>query len=489
MKNVDIARETFDPRMDYSSVVKQQGRVELEADWNEQVAITLHMLRTMMTDLVGPHAGPKGHCGFRVLVNDGSARTGLDGDTQRLRQQCGPGDFVLRRGRYYVDGLACECRHPFLFTEQPYHRQDPLPPSAKHCYLVYLDAWEREVTALQDERLREIALCGADTAARTQVVWAVRAVELSKDGGHNQGPAAMSPEWPVLLDQFQPLHRGAMRARTRPAEDEPKIDATGSEAGTYRGLENQLYRIEIHRGGKASPGLATFKWSRENGNVAFPVDQVVYDTPHTVVCTLAAMGRDDASALEVGNWVEFDDFGEPHHGLTGTLLRVSELDTANRVVRLVRPVHLDRPVPELVRIECGDGRPVVLRRWDQVGGEMRRGRTPLVDGAVPLEEGLWIDIEDGIQMQFAPSDADRAHHYRSGDYWLVPARVATADVEWPRHDDEAEARTPRGVRHHYAPLAMVDVTDQHTLLLGSMVRQFGYAPLPGFGMVLTREGD
>ena len=44
--------------------------------------------------------------------------------------------------------------------------------------------------------------------------------------------------------------------------------------------------------------------------------------------------------------------------------------------------------------------------------------------------------------------------YRTGDYWLIPARTATGDVEWPRNDKkEPIAVEPHGVEHHYAPLA------------------------------------
>ena len=41
----DFARVTFDPSRHYSQVFQQQGRVLLEADWNEQAHIQLHLLR------------------------------------------------------------------------------------------------------------------------------------------------------------------------------------------------------------------------------------------------------------------------------------------------------------------------------------------------------------------------------------------------------------------------------------------------------------
>ena len=66
---------------------------------------------------------------------------------------------------------------------------------------------------------------------------------------------------------------------------------------------------------------------------------------------------------------------------------------------------------------------------------------------------VWLDLEDGIQIQF------QAGVYRAGDYWLIPARTATGDVEWPAmptDPDKPDAVLPHGVRHHFAPLAYLE---------------------------------
>ena len=41
----DISRNTFDPAKHFSRVIMQQGRVQLDADWNEQADILLHSIR------------------------------------------------------------------------------------------------------------------------------------------------------------------------------------------------------------------------------------------------------------------------------------------------------------------------------------------------------------------------------------------------------------------------------------------------------------
>jgi hypothetical protein len=90
----------------------------------------------------------------------------------------------------------------------------------------------------------------------------------------------------------------------------------------------------------------------------------------------------------------------------------------------------------------------------------------LKEGAVPVVEGSgdddfdWITLEDGVQIQFPPASAGGAGQppaYRTGDYWLIPARVATGDVEWPGTPAHPLARPPHGVEHAFAPLAIVSI--------------------------------
>jgi hypothetical protein len=67
------------------------------------------------------------------------------------------------------------------------------------------------------------------------------------------------------------------------------------------------------------------------------------------------------------------------------------------------------------------------------------------------EEDGWLDLENGVQIQFQHGGA-----YTPGDYWLIPARVASGDIEWPRNVREPAALPPTGVDYAYAPLAVID---------------------------------
>ncbi|HTJ27966.1 MAG TPA: DUF6519 domain-containing protein [Candidatus Limnocylindria bacterium] len=73
----DLSRVTFDGAR-YSRVVAQQGRVQLDADWNEQQAILEYRLRTALSDLFGHGAllglavAPESRAGFALHVHQGA---------------------------------------------------------------------------------------------------------------------------------------------------------------------------------------------------------------------------------------------------------------------------------------------------------------------------------------------------------------------------------------------------------------------------------
>ncbi|MFE7317352.1 DUF6519 domain-containing protein [Streptomyces sp. NPDC057555] len=465
--HADLSRITYRPERHYSAVVAQQGRVQLDADANEQTAIQLFQARTLAADLIGPHGGPHGTTGFHVELRGGPHE--LD-------------DLVIGGGRYYVDGILCDATRPrpgtpvptapaaregeadpaqadapadpaadenWTYWNQPDGFRDPERPGdrlpSQFPYLVYLKVWERLVTAAEDPALREVALGAAlpDTAARTKVVWQVLplpASELQLDG---ENPPVQDIR--TAFDDW--AHRAAapacrLAARSeRPGhgDDDPCLVAPEAR---YRGPENQLYRVEVHEGGTAQD--ATFKWSRENGSATFPVDAL-----DGTWVELASLGGDDKLSLQVGDRVECVDTAYSSRGEAAPLLRVEEVDLPGRRVRLS-----DEPAPGVGR------RPELhpfLRRWDhQEPGHhrtVRRGERAgqLRHGAVPVEEGGWLPLEDGVEVYFEAGGT-----YRTGDFWLVPARTATGGVEWPTDPARRPLlQHPLGIAVHYAPLAWV----------------------------------
>ncbi|HYD82103.1 MAG TPA: DUF6519 domain-containing protein [Paucimonas sp.] len=457
----DFTRDTFDPFQHYTRVLMQQGRVQLDADWNEQAALAQHYLQALAADLIGRHGGPKERAGFAVLTNANGLtdRWGRPLDQARidaLNAELAAGGFIIGGGRYYVTGLLCESDEPTAYSAQAGYPFDAATALDKlrdvnDTFLIYLDVWERHVSFVEAEGLRETALGGPDTATRAQRVCQVK-VMLPVDG------AALSA---ASLDSLPRIGKASMRARAKQPEMQADACIVSPQA-RFRGAENQLYRIEIHRGGSAraadaSAGGATFKWSRENGSVIFPVlDIGDGDEAGTTIVTLAALGRDDVLGLRIGDRVELVDDDYTLQQRADPLLKVRAIDRDElQVVLEGIPAHPVSDDPE---------RHPLLRRWDHDGDPGQ----DTDDGALLVRQSNadWIDLEDGVQIQF-PATYNGQDAYRSGDYWLVPARAATMDVDWPQHKEAAgwvpSALPPRGVAHDYAPLALAAINAQGRL--------------------------
>src|SRR5258708_663409 len=90
----DVTRDTFYGFKHFSRVLMQQGRVHLDADWNEQTSILLRYLQALAADLIGPHGGPDPDGAFS------SFKITMDAAV--------PNDFIIGSGHYYVDGILCE---------------------------------------------------------------------------------------------------------------------------------------------------------------------------------------------------------------------------------------------------------------------------------------------------------------------------------------------------------------------------------------------
>ncbi|MFD0635991.1 DUF6519 domain-containing protein [Catenulispora yoronensis] len=236
------------------------------------------------------------------------------------------------------------------------------------------------------------------------------------------------------------------------------------------------------------PG-ATFKWSRDNGSAVFPVESL-----NGAVVKVTTLGRDGKLGLEVGDRVELVD--EAWAGRIADDLPIGDPTRSSPRIRQV--VAIDE-ADLLVTLDqqngdaqCQLAQPAFLRRWDHQpviapgsgpgsggcggntgggsgsdgasGGGSSASAVPVIasDGALPLVEGQWLTIEDGVQVWFQPDSTltgdqgdNQTGTYRRGDWWYVPARVVTGDVQWPQGPDGPAPVAPDGVEYHYAPLAFV----------------------------------
>jgi hypothetical protein len=451
----DFTRDSFEPEKNYTRVLMQQGRPQLDADWNEQIAIFWQYWRQFTVDLIGDFAGPDGRCGFGVITqHDFPLRDHHLSSEEKTRLEAllsDAGEFLITPGHYYVHGILCE-NHAFLpYSQQLHHSQARLEPHEDAFHLVYLDVWEHPVTYLDDDSIREPALNGIDTCVRSKVAWQVRTSKLEAETHYVAGKipdvATVKERWDGIVNAWQPGNRGHLAAKAKdPVEDGAGLAslAAASEFG-YRGPQNQLYRVEIHRAGRVGGSSGpTFKFSRENGSVAFPIVSI-----DGSVVTLGNLGRDSRFGLKVGDWVEVAGKRHNHHGEPAPLVQVKSVDAGKTQVAL-------NGTPSLPGGHH-PGEKAVLRRWDQKAGDPRKGGLELQDGAAILREGdgddFWFTLENGIQIQFKQTNP--ANHYRTGDYWIIPARIVTGDVLWAHENGKPKSIPPHGVRHYYAPLAVV----------------------------------
>ncbi|MQB00836.1 MAG: hypothetical protein GEU78_11180 [Actinobacteria bacterium] len=450
--SADISRMRFDPLRDHAGVVLQQGRLLLDADFNELGALLDRRFRAETTDLtsLGPDPGHAGAAWVPRQTPD-AFRVTLSG-----------GELSIGRGRMYVDGLLAENHgappygfDPLLsertgttdtpYGQQPYWRTpDPLPTGGPH--LAYLDVWQREVTHLEDPNLVEPAI-GVDTAARWQTVWQVRLLPEVGD----ITCATEDDDFPNWLDVIAP---SAGRLTTDTVEVDVEDDQCElPPTGGYRGLENQTYRVEIHTGG--APGSATFKWSRDNASVVMPVVEMVSPT----VLRLASLGRDDVLRVATGDWVEIVDDHYEFDQRPGEIRKVT-VDEAARTITFSGAIPTDlRPADP----QDASARHLRVRRWDQAGVVRSGAGAQLVNldapGStgvinVPAGETTQVVLEHGVVVSF--SLAAGGGEFHAGDHWIFAARTEDTSVEL------LEAAPPLGIHHHYARLGIVTLPDSET---------------------------
>lgn len=436
----DFSRSSFRPNKHYTSVRMQQGRVQLDSDWNEQADILRYAITAQARELVGAGAGPEEGAGFAL----GLATRTVDG-AERL-------DLTISEGHYYVGGLRCDNDTQLCYSELPGATGDPLPVTAAEGarFLAYLDVSERLVTVIEDPELREPALGGPDTTARTRTAWQIRLLPLGAQATKDGSPLGWEHEWQAFVE-----------GRTNKGRLEVRFDGYGAAIG------NQLYRVEIH---SADDKSASFKWSRENGAVAFPITNVTFlnTSDNSSTENTSAKGalelscgliERDRLALAEDDIVELEDdltvTGAAHSLLARVVEVRLDLGEGDQIGTIIGRVKLSADAADMTALrqrwqpdqtKPGETLPYarlhpLLRRWDRDGA---------VDGGpgwkpqpIMRDSKIWYPLERGLAVRFEPPSA-----YTPGDYWQIVARADTPlGVQ--------TARPPDGGERRYAPLALL----------------------------------
>lgn len=258
----DKARNSYDPAQQYRDVVMQQGRVFLEADWNEQQAIREDETIAELRDIIGSCGTPDD--GYAVGFNN-------------LSPNALPNEFSIGAGTMYVGGVRAFLPEGITFHAQPDWIDqaligDPLlgskTGSSRVTELICLLLREQEVSAVEDPDLKDVALGGPDTAQRKRLIQRVlrfptqatdcagawdEAEKLWLERGFRFQSETMR------LMPLATLQVGFVDSGTPPDPCEP------AASGGYLEADNQLIRVKI-------VDNDTLVWGYDNASFLYRVE-------------------------------------------------------------------------------------------------------------------------------------------------------------------------------------------------------------------------
>src|SRR6266487_1095939 len=254
--DMDITRSSHDTRKHYDATRALQGRLVTDDDLNVADVITKEDRRLERVDVIGPAGSPDD--GFLIAnpVTDGKGHI----------------DFDITPGTFYLGGLRLVLAATEKFSAQGdwLQQRDADRASSgktKDIFdLVYVEAWQQPVTAVEDGELREEALGGPDTSARLRTM---RRVRVLTDVGTPDCDAAMQK----LLQQMQIGALDPDRGRTSNArlkvgftagQTQDDLCSPSAQPG-FLGAENQALRVELMDG-------AHLLWAYDNGAPLYRVN-------------------------------------------------------------------------------------------------------------------------------------------------------------------------------------------------------------------------
>jgi len=419
----EISRNSRQAKKHYSGVYQQQGRMFTDSDVNEQVDISKQRLNSALADAI-----------VSGMPREGGLSIVLDTTVP---------DIKIRSGRIYIDGLPAEVTGDGALVALNAQTDFPsFPAIDANEYLLYADVWERTVTALEDGRLLDDGLHGADTCTRSQTMCQIKWCKPTLDPeSPTQNPTIGSAELTLTM-------RAASTAKDQcdPCAD---IVNLATRSGNY------LFRVEVHDvqyvNNLPASGIAAFtlKWSAENGAEHYRIDEAP------------------------------DNF---------KLARVYEFFNASSEKHL--GVHLATAADFPLRGDLQAGYPIsppatfdAVRRWDGYCTVDLLSNT-LIDG---IEHGAALSstnaansiahIELGTTLTINLSAMKLQLHLDgkqlvAGDYWLGEVREDAVDTNalLPKR------ALPEGIRHHYLSLAEIDA-GKITLISNADCKRHGFPPL------------
>lgn len=426
----DRARISFDRTREYRSLVVQQGRVTLEADVNEQAFIASEALRLETIDLVGPTGTPDD--GYLVSIDAN-------------------GDIIVGPGIMYVGGWRMRFTQPVPINNQPEWIDQQLFTVEKRLrgnYVIGLLVSEQEVQAVEDQALREVALGGPDTAARTRLMQHIVSVPTKDDGC-----AAVLKDWDSVLkplglalnpDTLALEFNAALEVSFYPPAG-PVDPCCPPAQGGYLGSDNQLVRVTvIDYDPKAHTGHLLWGWN--NASFLYRA-ALINPTANPPVLTLSPAPVDSAhmpqlsqvveilrSTMVLGNPADLNFIAAPE----GDVITLASAGTVfdSTTNQLTLPTGTVLPGDY-----TSDTNPLFVRLWQAV--------VPFSDGVIQqLDKVSGLAVT--IHMKALPSGPLEAR-----PFWDFAVRPNTPQQVYPRRYLQAP-QGPTGPRRWLADLAIVD---------------------------------
>lgn len=259
MSTRDLSRFLFQPRKHYAAARMQQGRTLLDSDQSEGADLAQEEWRRAVLDIVGPRGTPdEGFAlGFVMGDLDGAVSVGsslystsvsLNGDEKALL------NLGLRPGTFYLGGMRLEMRLPeLIFWQRDFLQatQDDMKGlvSEVHAFF-YLEAWEQEVSAIEDEEVLEHALGGPDTTVRVRRFRRVHTMAGVRTG------ISCAEAFQEKMDLLETSENSTYNCRTAELESNGRLQlsfqsgsdndpCTPDPPTQYLGTENQALRIML----------------------------------------------------------------------------------------------------------------------------------------------------------------------------------------------------------------------------------------------------
>jgi Family of unknown function (DUF6519) len=444
----DRARVTYDPTRMWRGVIAQQGRVSLEADWNESIDIQNAAVRDLTLDVVGPEGTPD--CGY--AVSSVSAHSSGSASHQ---------DLNIAPGVLYLGGERLQLSSAIKYSSQPdwldsatdptYTAISAIPTSTTE-ELVYLTATEQEVSAVEDPALSDVAIGGPDTGQRLRILQRVRRFATTATTCSNAF-TQLQTQWTKQGYTFdQSTMRLASTATLKvgfSTSPTPGTPCQPAATGGYVWPDNQMYRVEIvalDTSGKPiiawGPDDASFIYrataSPESGGTTTltlataPVDSNHYPQQGQAVQLLAsAVQLAPAVAPNIASYVASPT------GIVTTLN--SSYQQGSQQIALKEPTA--GPIPAAY-FNTSATPQLFVRIWQGTGTAIPGTPFDLKDTQNNVDTGLTVTLES-------------ASGFHVGDFWRFALRpIEPAQIYPARY--LAGAQPPDGPQTWAGPLAIIN---------------------------------